>query len=66
MQTSAHLNRFVFSALGLALLHPYALNCAQNPPVESNPTVVRGTFRIAGAVVSAASGAPLARAGIHR
>lgn len=60
MRASPRLNGFRLSALGLALVHSCAILSAQNPPGESKPAAVSEMFKIAGVVVSAASGTPLA------
>jgi hypothetical protein len=61
MRTSPRLNRFTRVALGFALVCLCAILSAQDRPENPAPTNFSGAFKIAGVVVSEASGAPLAR-----
>ena len=61
MKTLLRVNRFTRVALGFALLSLCAILSAQDVPETSGPTNFSGAFKIAGVVVSEASGAPLAR-----
>lgn len=61
MRSSRRLIGITPSAFGLALVCWCAIAFAQNPPENAKTTTAGSTFRIAGIVVSAASGTPLAR-----
>ncbi len=62
MRTSERQTRWMQSAFGLALLCGLAVLTARGQAERLNPVEYNRTYRIAGVVVSEASGAPLGRA----
>jgi hypothetical protein len=61
MRTLPRQIQLTILVLGFAFVCAYAILSAQNRREEPKPTSASGAFRIAGVVVSEASGAPLAR-----
>jgi uncharacterized protein (DUF2141 family) len=62
MRTPLRPTRLAYYALGLVLVCPCVILCAQSRPNNPETARVEGEFKIAGVVVNSVSGAPLARA----